>query len=149
MLLSVVPRIAALWIRLTRATSRIRYINREVIEAMASRGQPYILAFWHGRLLLMPYAYPGKRIAILISHHRDGEYISRTMERFGFAIARGSSSRKGVSGLREIVRKIRAGYDAALTPDGPRGPRARVQAGVIAASRLSGASFRAHSLPTR
>ena len=138
-LLSVVPRIAALWIRFTRATSRIRYINREVIEEMAGRGQPYILAFWHGRLFLMPYAYPGKRIAILISQHRDGEVISRTMERFGFVTARGSSSRRGATGLREIVRKIRAGYDAAFTPDGPRGPRARVQAGVIAASRLSGA----------
>lgn len=137
--LSVVPRMAALWIRLTRVTSRIRYNNREVIDELARQRQPYILAFWHGRLFLMPYAYPGRRIAILISHHRDGEYISRTMERFGFVTARGSSSRRGASGLREIVRKIREGYDAAFTPDGPRGPRARVQPGVIAAARLSGA----------
>ena len=139
MFLPVVALTAALWIWLTRATSRIRYINRGVIEEMTRRGQPYILAFWHGRLFLMPYAYPGNRIAILISQHRDGEVISRTMERFGFVTARGSSTRRGASGLREIVRRIRAGFDAAVTPDGPRGPCARVQAGVVAAARLSGA----------
>lgn len=135
----VVPRIAALWIRATRALTRIRYHNRRVIEQMTREGTPYIVAFWHGQLFLMPYAYPGRGIAILISEHRDGELISRTMERFGFVTARGSSTRGGAAGLREIVRKMRTGLDAAFTPDGPRGPRQVVQPGVIAAARLSGA----------
>jgi len=124
---------------MTRATTRLLYRNHGVIEGLASRRQPYILAFWHGRLFLMPYAYPGRKMTILVSEHRDGEYISRTMERFGFKTARGSSTRGGVAGLRRIVRLIREGYDAAFTPDGPRGPRGTVQPGVIVAARLSGA----------
>jgi lysophospholipid acyltransferase (LPLAT)-like uncharacterized protein len=130
--LLVVPHLAALWIRLTRATTRIVYKNRGVVESLSSRRRPFILAFWHGRLFLMPYAYPGSRIAILISEHRDGELISRTMERFGFVTAR-------AAGLREILRRMKEGFDAAFTPDGPRGPREVVQMGVIAAARLSGA----------
>ncbi len=137
--LFLVPRLAVWWIRLTRAVTRVRFVNRDVVERLQQSGTPYILAFWHGRLFLMPYAYPGKKIAILISEHRDGELISRTMNRFGFSTARGSTTRGGALGLREILRKIDAGFDAAFTPDGPRGPREEVQMGVIAAARLSGA----------
>ena len=138
-LLFLVPRAAALLIRLIRAATRIRRENAGAIQEVESRGGPYILAFWHSRLFLMPYAYPGRRIAILISEHRDGEFISRTMNRFGFLTARGSTTRGGAAGLREIVRKIRSGCDAAFTPDGPRGPARIVQPGVITAARLTGA----------
>jgi lysophospholipid acyltransferase (LPLAT)-like uncharacterized protein len=138
-MLSAVPRLAALAIRLVRSTTRIRREYPEATRKTLRLGRPYILAFWHGRLFLMPYAYPGRRIAILISEHRDGEMISRTMHRFGLETVRGSTTRRGAAGLREIVRSIRGGSDAAFTPDGPRGPRCVVQPGVIAAARLSGA----------
>ena len=137
--LSVIPPLASIWIRLTRATIRIRRDNFKSLSDWSQTGKPCIIAFWHGRMFLMPYSYSGKRITILISEHRDGEYISRTMERFGFATARGSSTRSGAIGLREILRALKRGGDAAFTPDGPRGPRERVQPGVIAAARLSGA----------
>ena len=137
--LLLVPLLAACWIRVTRRLTRLRYENREALEALRRKGESCILAFWHGRLFLMPYCYPGKRITILISEHRDGEYISRTMRRFGFATARGSTTRGGALGLREVLRALQGGGDAAFTPDGPRGPREEVQAGVIAAARLTGA----------
>lgn len=137
--LFLVPRLAAWWIRITRALTRVRFVDRHVVQELERSGAPYILAFWHGRLFLMPYAYPGGRISILISEHHDGELISRTMNRFGFHTSRGSSTRGGALGLREILRKIAGGFDAAFTPDGPRGPREEVQMGVIAAARLSGA----------
>ena len=41
--------------------------------------------------------------------------------------------------MREILRRMKQGFDAAFTPDGPRGPKEIVQMGVIAAARLSGA----------
>jgi lysophospholipid acyltransferase (LPLAT)-like uncharacterized protein len=137
--LSFIPRLAAIWIRGTRATMRIRRENFASMQELTGSGKPFIIAFWHGRLFLMPYSYPGDRVTILISEHRDGEYISRTMERFGFTSARGSSTRSGAIGLREVLRALKQGSDAAFTPDGPRGPRETVQPGVIAAARLSGA----------
>ena len=36
------------------------------------------------------------------------------------------------------MKRLREGRDVAFTPDGPRGPRHRVQGGVIQAARLSG-----------
>jgi len=138
---SIIPPLASIWIRLTRATMRIQRENLDLLHDLERAGEPFIIAFWHGRLFLMPYSYPGKRVTILISEHRDGEYISRTMERFGFSTARGSSTRSGAIGLREILRALKAGSKAAFTPDGPRGPRETVQPGVIAAARLSGAAI--------
>jgi len=145
----LVPRVAALWIRTLRMTLRIRHVGREALDELEARDQRYIHAFWHGRLLLMPYSYRAGRITILISQHRDGEFISRTMERFGFQTTRGSTTRGGARGLLAAVRRMREGFDLGITPDGPKGPRQKVQAGVIEAARLSGfpivpVSFSAH-----
>ncbi len=134
----IVPRLAALLIRILRATMRIRCAGRERLEALRSAGGRYIHAFWHGDLLLMPYAYPGGKIAILISEHRDGEHIARTMERFGHTSVRGSTTSGGAAALRGAVRMARDGYDLGFTPDGPRGPRHKAQMGVVAASRMTG-----------
>lgn len=134
----ILPRLAALLIRALRVTMRIRCAGRDSLDSIRETGGRYIHAFWHGHLLLMPYAYPGGRMAIMISEHRDGEYIARTMERFGHLSVRGSTTSRGASALRGAVRLARQGYDLAFTPDGPRGPRHRAQMGVVMASRLTG-----------
>ena len=136
--LPLVPRVASILIRSLRSTMRLRCAGRERLEAIRAQGRPYLHAFWHGHLLLMPYAYPGGKIAILISEHRDGEYIARTMARFGHFSVRGSTTSGGAAALRKAVRMARDGWDLGFTPDGPRGPRHRVQPGVILAARLSG-----------
>src|SRR5262245_40117112 len=116
---------------------RIRYAGRETVDRMLAAGEPFILAFWHGRLFLMRYAFPGKRSTILISRHSDGEMIARTMELFGLHSSRGSTTEGGAAGLREVVRRVHEGFCVGFTPDGPRGPRHVAQEGVVAAARLA------------
>ena len=57
--------------------------------------KPFIVAFWHQRLLMMPYTWrsvAGNRpFNMLISSHRDGEIISRTIGHFGIATIAGST----------------------------------------------------------
>ncbi len=134
----IVPWLAHKLIRALKVTLDISYINREVMESMVEKDQNFIVAFWHGRLLMMPYCYPGDRICILISRHRDGGLIARTMEYFGYGSARGSTSEGGAMAVRELVRRADDGWDLAFTPDGPRGPRYKVQMGVLQASRMTG-----------
>src|SRR5881409_2369112 len=104
---------ASLLIRALRRTIRLQYRNEEALaQARGGNGRrPYILSFWHGRLLLMRYAYPGERITVLISRHSDGEIIARTLSRFRIHSTRGSTTSGGMAGLREIVRRLRAGWD--------------------------------------
>ena len=128
--------LAHLLIRLLRATVSIRHVGREHLERLERGDRNYIFAFWHGRLLMMPYAYRGKKMRILISRHADGEYIANAMRWFGHGAIRGSTTRGGAAALRAVVRALRGGMDVGFTPDGPRGPRFQVQDGVILAARL-------------
>jgi hypothetical protein len=130
--------LAATLIRGLRATVRIRFHGDERVREWERTEKRFILAFWHRHLLLMPYAYRGRRISVLVSQSRDGELIARTVARLGIDSSRGSSSRGGMAGMRTLLRKAADGWDIAFTPDGPRGPLREVQPGVILAAAATG-----------
>jgi lysophospholipid acyltransferase (LPLAT)-like uncharacterized protein len=133
--------LAALYIRLAHMTGRWQTAGGEIPRRFWEKKEPFILCFWHGRLLMMPYCWnPGAAIHMLISQHRDGQIIARTVSHFGIATIAGSSSRGGGAALRSLVREIRSGACVGITPDGPRGPRMRASIGVAQAARLSGAA---------
>lgn len=127
-------------IRSLRRLLRVSYVNDHVARDLHRQGRTYVHAFYHDQLLMMTYSYLGqeygRRLVVLSSRHRDGEYVSRTLERFGHVMVRGSTGRGGAAGLKEMIRHLRAGRDAAFATDGPRGPRHHVQIGVIEAARL-------------
>ncbi|HEX5718981.1 MAG TPA: lysophospholipid acyltransferase family protein [Thermoanaerobaculia bacterium] len=125
-------------IRALRATVRLRHHGDGPMREMEKRGEHFILALWHRHLLLMPYSYRGNGISVLVSQSRDGELIARALARMGIGTSRGSSSRGGIAGMRDLLRKAAQGYDLAFTPDGPRGPAGEVQPGVILAAAATG-----------
>jgi len=135
---TVVPFLAANFIRLLRATVRLRHHGDERMREREREGRRFILAFWHRHLLFMPYSYRGSRISVLVSQSKDGELIARTVARLGIDSSRGSSSRGGIAGMRSLLRKAAEGWDIAFTPDGPRGPLREVQPGVILAAAATG-----------
>lgn len=136
-LYSVLSFLGFLAIVLIRLTMRIRRLGEEKIEEYYKNDRRFILAFWHGRQLFMPYSYRGKKINILISQHGDGELISRAMRYFGFSSIRGSTTRGGFKAFRQLI-KIAPSSDIAITPDGPKGPIYQVQLGIIELARLTG-----------
>jgi lysophospholipid acyltransferase (LPLAT)-like uncharacterized protein len=109
-------------------------------------GGPAIYCLWHNRLALCMEAYhqqtrrrsAGKGLAALISASKDGAFLSAILERFGVQPVRGSSSRRGSQALLELTSWAERGYDLAITPDGPRGPRYIVQEGVMTLAQLTG-----------
>ena len=122
------------------ATTRWRIHGREDAEALIRAGQPFICAFWHGRLMLAPHGWPrGTTIHVMISRHRDGENIARATRHLGVVPIRGSRTRGGVAAGRAALRVLKESGYVAISPDGPRGPRMRVQPEIIALARLSGA----------
>ncbi len=104
------------------------------VEFLSAPKFPSIVAFWHGRMFLLPFALKeyAEKVAILISRHRDGELIAQIVEKMGFKTVRGSAG-KGKGGERafkEMVKLIEEGYTVAITPDGPKGPREVAKPGV-------------------
>ncbi len=98
----------------------------------------FIGAFWHNRIFLAPYYFRRRGVVVMTSRSFDGEYIARFIQRFGFGVARGSSTRGGASALVEMVRLVRAGHPAAFTVDGPKGPRGVVKTGAALLAKKTG-----------
>ncbi|HUI05947.1 MAG TPA: lysophospholipid acyltransferase family protein [Verrucomicrobiae bacterium] len=103
-----------------------------------------IFAFWHNRIFLMPYLFrkhwhsrQRDRVAVLVSASKDGEKLTSVLSKFHLICVRGSSSRRGKEALRELTRLVEDGYDAGITPDGPRGPKYHCQDGVISLSQIT------------
>ena len=107
------------------------------------RNQPVIFAIWHNRLLMLPRVFdpcfPTRQSYGLISASRDGDLIARFIERSGYGTIRGSSSRKGVIALRQLVDTLASGGNVLVTPDGPRGPVYQASQGIVFVAQKSGA----------
>jgi lysophospholipid acyltransferase (LPLAT)-like uncharacterized protein len=107
------------------------------------RDRPVIFAIWHNRLLMLPPPFdrwfPTRQSIGRISASRDGDLVSLLIERSGYGTIRGSTSRKGVIALRQLVEALAAGSNVLFTPDGPRGPVYEVSPGIIFVAQKSGA----------
>jgi lysophospholipid acyltransferase (LPLAT)-like uncharacterized protein len=134
----VVSRAAGAAVFLHRATLKVERVHFDRYIQLKARGVPILFALWHGRMFLSIQAHRGEGIVTMASRSSDGEVIAGWLERNGYSVVRGSSSRGGSQALKEMVRKVRAGSSAALTVDGPTGPPRRVQPGIVELARLTG-----------
>lgn len=100
--------------------------------------EPAVYALWHEHLLPLSYLYRGSGAVGLVSEHRDGEILTRVLDRMGYRAARGSSTRGGQAGLEAMIEAGRRGRPLAFTPDGPRGPARTCKPGVVRAAAETG-----------
>ena len=127
-----------LYIRFVYWTSRWSVEGAEHPRRLREAGRPFILAFWHGRLMMIPMAW--QRLApihMLISGHRDGQIIANAVAYFGVQTVTGSTRRGGTAALRTMVKALAAGDCVGITPDGPAGPAMVASAGIINVARLA------------
>jgi lysophospholipid acyltransferase (LPLAT)-like uncharacterized protein len=134
----------AWFVRAMTATIRFQWDDRSGRLNGPKQG-PAIYCLWHNRLAFAMAAYHGHvksrsggaGLVAMVSASRDGGLLAGVLRSFGVQPVRGSTSRRGPQALRELTTWARRGYDIALTPDGPRGPRYKVQQGVIALAQLT------------
>jgi len=120
------------------STMRIRVVDFEKAVAEVE-SRKFIFAFWHSRILMLSYLYKGLGAAILVSKSNDGEIIAQILQRQGHEPIRGSTSRHGARALARLVKALREEIrPGGVVPDGPRGPRYKVQPGVIALAKKTG-----------
>lgn len=138
-------RIVFLALRTIALTLRRRWHICSELSAL-ERPPQAIYVVWHNRLALCLEIYrgyvrqhrAGPGLAAMVSASRDGALLARILELYGVQPVRGSSSRRGPQALLELTSWAERGYDLAMTPDGPRGPRYVAQAGVIALAQVTG-----------
>ncbi|MBV9824131.1 MAG: lysophospholipid acyltransferase family protein [Alphaproteobacteria bacterium] len=127
-----------LYIRLVFATNRWTVEGADIPRRLREQGDSFILAFWHGRLLMIPMAW--QRLApmhMLISAHRDGRIIADAVTYFGVQSVAGSSRHGGSAALRTMLRQLKNGDCVGITPDGPQGPAMVASNGIVNVARLA------------
>jgi len=122
---------APLLLRLLASTWRVQRHGQPGRATLCAPG-PWIIALWHGRMLVpMPLSeHKGRGIGILVSPSDDGSLVEKALTKFGYTVIRGSSSRSGARAMRDMADALRNGRPVVVTPDGPRGPRHAMNVGV-------------------
>lgn len=80
----------------------------------------------------------GGKLCVMVSDHRDGEYLHQMIVRFGGVTVRGDGRRKPIAGLKAILKKIEEGFTTVFAVDGPVGPAREIKPGIVMASLMSG-----------
>ncbi|MBS0660567.1 MAG: lysophospholipid acyltransferase family protein [Verrucomicrobia bacterium] len=102
---------------------------------------PVVWMFWHNRLLQVPYmrarVLPRPGGAAMTSTSKDGAWVAELLQRFGIQAIRGSPSRRSLGAIKEILAVLKRGEDIGITPDGSRGPKYHLKAGVVTIGQIS------------
>jgi len=128
-----------LYYAITALCKSLRIIkqNDDVIEKLEKKNQNYILAFWHGTMILPWYLHGTPDFAALTSKSKDGDLLAKILKKWKYQVVRGSSSTGGDVALGIMVDYAKNNYSIAITPDGPRGPRHKFKAGAIVTAKKS------------
>lgn len=142
-----------IYIKFTYLTCRWKISGSQELLNKLKNKEPVILAFWHGRLAMMPNFAPyPQELSVMVSRHNDGELITSFISFFRINTIRGSTNRNsrslggkknrgGYSALRNAIRTIKDGHSVCITPDGPKGPRMRVSGTIIELASKTGATI--------
>lgn len=114
-------------------TWRIKYSGKKI-------EQPALIGFWHGKMLPVWYYFRKVKPVAVISQSKDGSLLANLLNFWGFEVRRGSSSKGGKEVLKQITKDAKDNL-VMLTPDGPRGPKYELKAGLIIASQRSSKPF--------
>jgi len=125
-------------IRFLGATAKFEVEGWENHDAVTENAGLPIYVFWHERIMMTTYWWRNRKIVVLTSQSRDGEYIARFIQRFGYGAVRGSSSRGGVGAVLKMAKLMRAGCTTCFVVDGPRGPRHEAKMGPALLAKRSG-----------
>ena len=144
-----VRTLVAVYIEFVFFSGRWRHEGFDTLRGFWAAEKPIIGVFWHGRMMMLPKFWRTRqKLSMLISNHRDGELIAKSIEWFNFGTIRGSAGRKkegqggvatkgGAAALRHMLKILESGESVAITPDGPRGPSMRVSSRVVTLAKMS------------
>ena len=154
LLQEIICFILQLYMYFVYITSKRKFINNQVFIDLVKNKQPIIVAFWHNRLVMIPFlalklkkSLPKHKFMTLASKHGDGKFVGRIMQKFGFIAISGSTNNKrknrGIdfSSMRKIISNLKKGYTLGITPDGPKGPALQINGELINIAKTTGASI--------
>lgn len=141
LVLKVVPTLASIFSNIVGHTTKLQIIAPEDLshkKALLDWPQGVIYAMWHSRFFYFSYYAKGKKVVTMISSSKDGEFITKTIQKMRLYAIRGSSSKAGKQAMYQMVEVLKENAKVLMLPDGPRGPRHEMKNGVIRLAQLTG-----------
>lgn len=90
-----------------------------------------VIAFWHGDMLPVWYAFAKFNSSAIVSTSKDGEILASILNKWGLNVIRGSSSKGGRQALEMMIDEAKKENFVLITPDGPQGTAKIMKAGAI------------------
>jgi lysophospholipid acyltransferase (LPLAT)-like uncharacterized protein len=118
-------------VNLVIKTYRIDIQNSDAVKKVLNNDKQFIVAFWHGRMLIPWYVHKNYKVAALVSKSKDGEILTRLLKNWNYKVVRGSSHIGGKEALKIMEDKLDEGFSFAITPDGPTGPPHKMKPGAV------------------
>jgi hypothetical protein len=109
---------------------------RYKVHGLAKPYPKAVYAFWHRNIIPLLVNRRHEGIAIMISPSKDGDYMAVAAEAFSYIPVRGSSSRKSIPALKEMIKRSK-NHSLAITPDGPKGPAQQMKEGTLTLALLT------------
>ncbi len=120
-------------------TGKFEVSGIDEFETLIREHDGGIFVTWHGRALMLPYFWRNPRpMKALVSPHQDGRIIAGLLRRFRINSIDGSTDRNALGAALDIVKELNSGTVVSLIPDGPRGPRMRLNKSVIYFAQKTG-----------
>lgn len=114
---------------------KINIKNSSSVDNFFTEKRRFILAFWHGTMLIPWFVHRDRNFAALVSKSKDGGLLERVLRPLNYRVVRGSSHTGGSVALGVLVDLARHEHSVAMTPDGPRGPVHKMKAGAVVAAK--------------
>jgi lysophospholipid acyltransferase (LPLAT)-like uncharacterized protein len=112
-------------------------MNGEAISNLVHEKKNFVVAFWHGSMMIGWFLHRNGNTAALVSQSKDGDVLTAILEKWNYKVVRGSSSTGGSDALAAMIFLMREDYSLAITPDGPRGPICKMKAGAVITAKKS------------
>jgi len=119
-------------------TLKFEYENKSVIDKLFDENKNFVIAFWHGTMLVPWFINRNKNFGALVSNSKDGDLLAKLLSKWNYKVARGSSHSGGKEALATLLNFTDKNYSVAITPDGPTGPPHKMKAGAVVTAKKTG-----------
>ncbi len=116
-------------------TLRIEILNNDSVKKLYEHKSNFVLAFWHGKMIVPWFLHREKNFGALVSLSNDGDILSAVLNKWKYNVVRGSSHKGGKESLENMIELARQNYSIAITPDGPTGPKEQMKAGAVVVAK--------------
>lgn len=135
--------------QITRKSAAYQVQGQEHFQNSVDEDGPVIWVAWHGMtMMLAGYVlrhYSAESLMIMMPDDWRGESLAHWAEKIGAKPwpmnLKGDTSMGTARKLAEMVRLLRTGHDAYITPDGPDGPAYHIKPGVAYLAKKTGATI--------